>query len=66
MRPRFEPDKLAIGAGLVALGTVGLLSRIGWLDFLTTVHTWWPAILVVWGFAELYATFAERETRRLP
>jgi hypothetical protein len=66
MSTRFEPDKLAIGAGLVALGAVGLLSRLGRLDFLTTVHTWWPAILVVWGFAELYATFAERGTKRLP
>ncbi len=60
MAPRFSPERLVVGVSLVALGVIGTMARSGSLDFLTVVHTWWPASLVLWGVAELYNTFAER------
>jgi len=60
MAPRFSPERLVAGLGLMALGVVGSLARNGAMDFLATVRTWWPASLVVWGLAELYNTFAAR------
>ena len=64
MLPRFNPERFVVGTGLMALGTLGLLSKLGWFDFLTVVRTWWPSIFMVWGAAELYNTFAERAERR--
>jgi hypothetical protein len=65
MGPRFSPEKVVVGVSLVALGLVGALARSRSVDFLTVVHTWWPASLIVWGVAELYNTFADRAGRRL-
>jgi hypothetical protein len=48
----------------VALGAVGLVSRLGRLDFLTAVRTWWPALLVLWGVVELYNTYSARSAGR--
>ena len=64
MAPRFRPEKLVVGASLMALGAVGTLARAGSVDFLSVVHTWWPTSLVVWGLAELYNTFAARAGER--
>jgi hypothetical protein len=64
MPPRFSPERAVVGAGLVALGAVGLVSRLGRLDFLTAVRTWWPAILVLWGVVELYNTYSARSAGR--
>jgi len=64
MPPRFSPERLVVGVGLMALGVVGLLSRLGHLDFLSAVRTWWPAILVFWGLVEIYNTYAARSAGR--
>ena len=64
MPPLFSPERLVVGVGLLALGSVGLLSTLGWLDFLTAVQTWWPAILVFWGLVELYNTYSARSAGR--
>lgn len=63
MTPRFSPEGLVAGVGLVALGVIGTMARSGSLDFLTVLHTWWPASLVLWGVAELYNTFVDRAGR---
>ena len=36
----------------------------GALDLLTTLRTWWPATLVVWGALELLRSYGERGARR--
>ena len=64
MPPRFSPETLVVGVGLLGLGSLGLASTLGLLDFLTAVRTWWPAILVFWGLVELYNTYSARSARR--
>jgi cell wall-active antibiotic response 4TMS protein YvqF len=65
MPPRFSPERVVVGAGLVALGALGFLSRLGRLEFLNAVHVWWPAILVLWGVVELYNTYSARSAGRV-
>jgi hypothetical protein len=59
-------EQLVLGLGLVGLGTVWLLSNLGHLSLLETLHRWWPSLLVVWGLLELAASARPRGTRRLP
>jgi Domain of unknown function (DUF5668) len=51
----FRSEGLVLGLLLVALGTVWMMSNLGKLDLLSTLRTWWPASLVVWGVVELVA-----------
>jgi cell wall-active antibiotic response 4TMS protein YvqF len=53
-------EGLVLGLCLVALGVVWTLSNLGRLDLLTTLRTWWPASLVVWGALELAAALNRR------
>jgi hypothetical protein len=39
-----------------------MAANLGKLDLLSTLRTWWPASLVVWGTVELLA-FAVNRTR---
>jgi hypothetical protein len=59
-------EQLVLGLGLVGLGTAWLLSNLGHLDLLETLHRWWPSLLVVWGLLELAGSVRARGTRRLP
>jgi hypothetical protein len=55
MPGRFRPEGLTLGLLLVGLGVLWTLSNLGRIDLLSTLHTWWPLALVVWGLVELAA-----------
>jgi hypothetical protein len=66
MTASLKVEKLVLGLGLSGLGTLWLLSNLGRLDLLETLHRWWPSLLVVWGLLELAESARARGTRRLP
>jgi hypothetical protein len=55
MAGSFRPEGLVLGVILVAVGVLWTLSNLGRIDLLTTLRTWWPLALVVWGLVELAA-----------
>jgi hypothetical protein len=59
----FRPEGLVLGLVLVAVGVLWTLSNLGRLDLLSTLRTWWPMALVLWGLLEL-ADVAARRSRR--
>jgi hypothetical protein len=63
MTLRFSPEGLVLGAGLVGVGTLDLLSRLGRLDFLDTLHTFWPLAFILWGAIELFESLRARRGR---
>lgn len=64
MAAALKPESLVLGLSLVALGLLWTLSNMGRLDLLSTLRTWWPTALIVWGALELIGSFARREGRR--
>jgi hypothetical protein len=54
---------LTFGVLLVALGVAWTASNLGKLDLLSTLRTWWPASLVLWGALELAAFAMARPGR---
>ena len=64
MPPRFRPETLALGITLVVLGVVALLANLGRIEFLETVHTYWPLALVIWGGLEIATSLSARLTGR--
>ena len=58
-------EGIVLGLALLGLGIVCLLANLGRVDLLTTLRTWWPLTLVVWGGLELYQALAERRGRDL-
>jgi hypothetical protein len=64
MGARVSIEALVLGLGLVALGILLLLSNLGKIELLTTLRTWWPAMLVVWGVVELANAWARSNSRR--
>ena len=64
MPPRFRPETLALGITLVVLGVVALLANFGRLEFLETVHTYWPLSLVIWGGLEVATSLHSRLSGR--
>jgi hypothetical protein len=61
-RPR--PETLVLGVALIVLGVLWTLANISTLDLLGTLRRWWPATLVLWGFLELYRSWADRRGGR--
>jgi hypothetical protein len=58
----FSPESFTVGVALVALGALWTAANLGHLEFLSTLRTWWPLSLVVWGGAELASALqAHRE-----
>jgi hypothetical protein len=51
----FRAEGLVLGFILVAVGVLWTLSNLGRIELLTTLRTWWPLALVVWGLVELAA-----------
>jgi hypothetical protein len=51
----FRAEGLVLGLLLVAVGVLWTLSNLGRIELLTTLRTWWPLALVVWGVVELVA-----------
>jgi hypothetical protein len=56
-------EGIVLGLALLGLGIVCLLANLGRVDLLTTLRTWWPLTLVVWGGLELYEALAARRGR---
>jgi len=55
-RAAFKVESFVLGCCLLALGTAWTFANLGMLDLLATLRTWWPASLVLWGFAEIVNT----------
>jgi hypothetical protein len=53
-------EGIVLGLALLGLGTACLLANLGRVDLLTTLRTWWPLTLIVWGALELYQALAAR------
>ena len=64
MQPPFRPETLALGITLVVLGVVALLANLGRIEFLETVHTYWPLALVIWGGLEIATSLSARLSGR--
>jgi hypothetical protein len=56
-------EGIVLGLALLGLGIAWLLANLGRIDLLTTLRTWWPLTLVVWGALELYQALAARAAR---
>jgi len=59
----FSPEGLTFGVCLVALGVLWTLANMGRLELLTTLRTWWPLSLVLWGALELVDLALRRSGR---
>jgi hypothetical protein len=55
--PVLRIESFVLGACLLTLGVLWTLANLGMLDLLKTLRTWWPLSLVLWGIAELVASF---------
>jgi hypothetical protein len=55
-------ETLVVGVGLIALGVLWTLANLGRIELLSTLRTWWPAILVFWGVLELWVSLTHRPT----
>jgi len=67
MAASVKVEGVVLGLALLGLGTVCLLANAGRVDLLTTLRTWWPLTLIVWGALELHQALAARaHGRRLP
>jgi hypothetical protein len=64
MAAAFSIEGVVLGLALLGLGAVCLLANLGRVDLLTTLRTWWPLTLIVWGVLELYQAFAARARGR--
>lgn len=60
MSAGFKPETVTLGLSLIALGVLGLLANLGTIDLLSTLRTWWPATLVLWGALELLRSLLVR------
>jgi hypothetical protein len=56
----FRSEGLVLGLLLVAVGSAWMAANLGMIDLLSTLRTWWPASLVLWGVVELVAFVASR------
>jgi hypothetical protein len=59
----FRPESLTFGVLLVALGVAWTAANLGKLELLSTLRTWWPASLILWGALELAAFAMARPGR---
>ena len=60
----FSPEGLTVGICLVGVGVLWLLANLGRLELLTTLRTWWPLSLIVWGGLELAEFYSGRVSGR--
>ena len=62
MARAFRPETTVVGVSLIALGVLWTLANLGSIDMLSTLRTWWPASLILWGALELYGWLVSRST----
>jgi hypothetical protein len=60
MGPSFRPETVVFGLCLVTVGLLWTLANLGRLELLSTLRTWWPLSLVVWGALELLRAWDRR------
>ena len=60
MTAPYRIEALVLGLGLITLGVLWTLSNLGYLSLLSTLRTWWPLWLVLWGTLELLASLGRR------
>jgi LiaF transmembrane domain len=60
----YSVEGLALGICLVGVGVLWLLSNVGRLELLSTLRTWWPLSLIVWGGLELASFYTGRAAAR--
>jgi cell wall-active antibiotic response 4TMS protein YvqF len=60
MAASFSIERVILGFALLALGVLWMLANAGRLDLLSTLRTWWPSLLVLWGALELVQAFVLR------
>jgi hypothetical protein len=53
MAASFSIERVVLGFALLGLGVLWMLANAGRLDLLSTLRTWWPSLLVLWGGLEL-------------
>ena len=53
MAASFSIERVVLGSALLGLGVVWMLANSGRVDLLSTLRTWWPSLLVLWGGLEL-------------
>lgn len=61
-RRAFDVEGVVLGLCLVGLGWVLTLGSLGRLDALTTLRTYWPVSLVIWGAVEFVAMTVRRRS----
>jgi len=64
MAASFSVERVVLGFALLALGVLWMLANAGRLDLLSTLRTWWPSLLVLWGALELAVALLWRPARR--
>ena len=60
----YRIEALVLGLGLITLGVLWTMANLGHLHLLSTLRTWWPLWLVVWGVLELVASWSRRGQAR--
>ena len=50
-----------VGTSLVGVGVVWTLSNLGRIDMLSTLRTYWPSMLILWGLIELFNELVARD-----
>jgi hypothetical protein len=63
MAASFSIERVVLGFALLALGVLWMLANAGRLDLLSTLRTWWPSLLVLWGGLELAQAILGRPAR---
>ena len=64
MAASFSIERIVIGFALLGLGVLWMLANAGRVDLLSSLRTWWPLLLVLWGGLELAAALSRRLARR--
>jgi hypothetical protein len=64
MAASFSVERVVLGFALLGLGVVWMLANSGRVDLLSTLRTWWPSLLVLWGGLELVQALVGRAARR--
>jgi uncharacterized membrane protein len=64
MAASFSIERVVLGFALLGLGVVWMLANSGRVDLLSTLRTWWPSLLVLWGGLELAQGILGRAARR--
>jgi len=63
---RIRVEALVFGVFLTGLGVLWTLSNLGRVELLSTLRTFWPLILILWGVLELLNSLLGPGSRGTP